>query len=53
LETVKQTLEKVLPGNEYTDEKVGTIGVLHPSVLASFGIDYPCSALEFNLHPFL
>ncbi|PWN47386.1 putative FRS1-phenylalanyl-tRNA synthetase, beta subunit, cytosolic [Violaceomyces palustris] len=33
--------------------QVGTLGVLHPDVLKSFGIDYPCSALEFDLEVFL
>lgn len=61
LETVKQALEKVLPTtsgdkeDETTegDRVVGHIGVLHPTVLKNFSIDYPCSALEFNLQPFL
>ncbi|CAG8475227.1 1973_t:CDS:10 [Acaulospora colombiana] len=32
---------------------LGVLGILHPTVLASFEIPYPCSALEFNLEPFL
>ncbi|KAH7916171.1 hypothetical protein BJ138DRAFT_1122084 [Hygrophoropsis aurantiaca] len=35
-----------------SDLAVGTLGVLHPSVLEKFEITYPCSALEFNLEPF-
>jgi phenylalanyl-tRNA synthetase beta chain len=35
-----------------SDMEIGTLGVLHPSVLEKFEISYPCSALEFNLEPF-
>ncbi|WFD25045.1 phenylalanine--tRNA ligase [Malassezia nana] len=35
------------------DAQVGTLGVLHPDVLQSFEITFPCSALEFNLEAFL
>ena len=34
------------------DNKIGTLGILHPTVLQSFEIGYPCSALEFTLEPF-
>lgn len=34
------------------DAPIGTLGVLHPTVLEKFEIGYPCSALEFNLEPF-
>jgi phenylalanyl-tRNA synthetase beta chain len=34
------------------DAEIGTLGVLHPSVLEKFEIGYPCSALEFTLEPF-
>jgi phenylalanyl-tRNA synthetase beta chain len=41
-------------GLEGTREiELGTLGILHPSVLMNFEIPYPCSALEFNLEPFL
>ncbi|KAJ1923813.1 phenylalanine--tRNA ligase subunit beta [Tieghemiomyces parasiticus] len=33
--------------------RVGLFGIIHPEVLVNFGIDYPCSALEFNLEYFL
>ncbi|KAF8607952.1 phenylalanyl-tRNA synthetase [Ceratobasidium sp. AG-I] len=33
--------------------EIGSLGILHPSVLASFEITYPCSALEFDLAPFV
>ncbi|KAH7930746.1 phenylalanyl-tRNA synthetase [Leucogyrophana mollusca] len=35
-----------------SDLAIGTLGVLHPSVLEKFEVTYPCSALEFNLEPF-
>ncbi|KAF8591423.1 phenylalanyl-tRNA synthetase [Ramaria rubella] len=35
-----------------SDTKIGTLGILHPSVLQNFEIGYPCSALEFTLEPF-
>ncbi|KAK0453433.1 phenylalanyl-tRNA synthetase subunit beta [Armillaria borealis] len=34
------------------DVELGTLGVLHPSVLEKFDIGYPCSAVEFTLEPF-
>ncbi|KAG5648942.1 hypothetical protein DXG03_000291 [Asterophora parasitica] len=34
------------------DVEIGTLGILHPSVLTKFEIGYPCSALEFTLEPF-
>ncbi|KIL68091.1 hypothetical protein M378DRAFT_158604 [Amanita muscaria Koide BX008] len=34
------------------DIKIGTLGILHPTVLEKFEIGYPCSALEFTLEPF-
>lgn len=33
--------------------ELGLLGILHPKVLTNFAIPYPCSALEFNLEPFL
>lgn len=32
---------------------VGQLGVLHPEVLASFGLDWPTAVLELQLEPFL
>lgn len=41
-------------GEEGENEfELGMLGILHPTVLANFEIPYPCSALEFNLEPFL
>ncbi|KAH8830461.1 phenylalanyl-tRNA synthetase subunit beta [Flagelloscypha sp. PMI_526] len=34
------------------DKEIGVLGVLHPTVLTNFEIQYPCSALEFTLEPF-
>ncbi|KAE9397119.1 phenylalanyl-tRNA synthetase subunit beta [Gymnopus androsaceus JB14] len=34
------------------DMVLGTLGILHPSVLEKFDIQYPCSAVEFTLDPF-
>lgn len=33
--------------------EIGSLGILHPSVLEHFEIPYPCSALEFDLAPFV
>ncbi|KAG9074542.1 phenylalanine--tRNA ligase subunit beta [Ceratobasidium sp. 370] len=33
--------------------EIGSLGILHPTVLANFEIPYPCSALEFDLAPFV
>lgn len=59
LDTVKEAFENLLPTNDnkservQADQVVGQMGVLHPSVLKNFSIDYPCSAFEFNLQRFL
>lgn len=37
----------------YNGKQIGVFGIIHPTVLQSFGITYPCSALEFNLEHFL
>jgi len=34
------------------DIEIGSLGILHPTVLVKFEIAYPCSALEFTLEPF-
>jgi len=33
--------------------QIGSFGILHPEVLANFDINYPGSAVEINLEPFL
>ena len=32
---------------------IGTIGTLHPDVIAKFGLTMPCTSLEVNIEPFL
>jgi len=34
------------------DMNIGSLGILHPTVLEKFEIAFPCSALEFTLEPF-
>jgi len=50
LSAIKHDFEAVLHMNK--DFELGTLGVLHPSVLEKFDITYPCSTLEFTLEPF-
>ena len=33
--------------------QIGSFGILHPEVLRNFDINYPGSAVEINLEPFL
>jgi phenylalanyl-tRNA synthetase beta chain len=33
--------------------QIGSFGILHPEVLSNFEINYPGSAVEINLEPFL
>jgi len=47
----------VLPGSSSSssptnDIEIGILGILHPSVLANFEVQYPCSALELELDLF-
>lgn len=34
------------------DVVIGTLGILHPTVLEKFEIGFPCSSLEFTIEPF-
>lgn len=34
------------------DIVIGTLGILHPTVLEKFEIGFPCSSLEFTIEPF-
>ncbi|KAF9019237.1 phenylalanyl-tRNA synthetase [Hymenopellis radicata] len=52
LSELKHKLEATLHTNARRDIELGTLGVLHPSVLEKFDIGYPCSAVEFSLEPF-
>ncbi|KAF5390579.1 hypothetical protein D9757_002693 [Collybiopsis confluens] len=47
---LKQDAKAALHIND--DIVLGTLGILHPSVLEKFDIQYPCSAVEFTLDPF-
>jgi phenylalanyl-tRNA synthetase beta chain len=49
LSTIRRNVEELHIKN---DIQIGTLGILHPSVLTKFEIGYPCSALEFTLDPF-
>ena len=62
LDTIKDKLAAALPsvakplagaGATAADIKIGSLGILHPSVLKAFELDYPCSSLEFDVEPFL
>ncbi|KAJ3173916.1 hypothetical protein HK101_011010 [Irineochytrium annulatum] len=37
----------------YNKEKIGSFGILHPEVIQKFEFNYPSSALELNLEPFV
>ncbi|XP_059621047.1 phenylalanine--tRNA ligase beta subunit [Phlebotomus argentipes] len=37
----------------YKGSRIGTIGVLHPSVLQAFELTNPCSLMEFTIEPFV
>ena len=40
------------PNKGDSDIQIGSLGILHPTVLEKFEINFPCSALEFTLEPF-
>lgn len=46
-------MRKLKAGGGGGDLEVGRIGVIHPEVLSSFELNYPISAMEFDLEPFL
>ncbi|EAU84893.2 phenylalanyl-tRNA synthetase subunit beta [Coprinopsis cinerea okayama7 len=47
---IKDKVESALGAKH--DIAIGSLGILHPSVLEKFEINFPCSALEFSLEPF-
>ncbi|KAH7887631.1 hypothetical protein F5I97DRAFT_1861737 [Phlebopus sp. FC_14] len=53
LSEVVNEVKDVFTSHSSRDIAIGTLGVLHPNVLANFEITYPCSALEFNVEVFL
>jgi phenylalanyl-tRNA synthetase beta chain len=51
-DTLKTSLASVLPGSSGSgsgDVVIGSLGILHPSVLGKFEIPFPISAVEFSL----
>ncbi|KAF8165223.1 hypothetical protein B0H34DRAFT_688366 [Crassisporium funariophilum] len=50
ISSIKHDIQTALHVN--SDLKIGTLGILHPTVLEKFEIGFPCSALEFTLEPF-
>ncbi|KAI5480225.1 phenylalanyl-tRNA synthetase beta chain [Pseudohyphozyma bogoriensis] len=53
-DNLKDKLASALPSSASSrDVRIGSLGILHPSVLKSFELDYPCSSLEFDLEIFL
>lgn len=59
LESVVESLKAALPlpskasGSSDRDFVIGTLGILHPSVLAKFELGRPCSSLEIDIEPLL
>jgi phenylalanyl-tRNA synthetase beta chain len=54
LETVAKALKDALPtAHDSADIVIGSLGILHPSVLENFSLVNPCSVLEINVEPFL
>lgn len=50
LTAVKKSIKSAL--GSHSDIELGSVGILHPSVLEKFEIPYPCSALEITIEPF-
>ena len=50
LSSIKKEVESAFHIQD--DLAIGSLGILHPSVLEKFEIGFPCSALEFTLEPF-
>lgn len=50
LAAVKESIKSAF--GSHPDVEIGSVGILHPSVLEKFEIQYPCSALEITLEPF-
>lgn len=55
LHSIASSLAAALPSVDSTpkDLNIGSLGILHPSVLEKFELGYPCSALEIDVEPFL
>lgn len=57
-ETVAKALKDALPttlesSSTAGDVIIGSLGILHPTVLENFSLVNPCSVLEINVEPFL
>ena len=54
-EKVKETISGLFSSSGSSkDIEIGSLGILHPTVLAKFEIDaFTASAIEFNVEPFL
>lgn len=46
-------LEKLEAGTGSSKRVIGTLGVLHPTVLHNFELSFPASVVEINIEPFL
>ncbi|KAI9634529.1 putative phenylalanyl-tRNA synthetase beta chain [Dioszegia hungarica] len=55
LHTIAETLKAALPGSatKSRDIVLGSLGILHPSVLGKFELSRPCSVLEVDIEPLL
>jgi len=63
LHSIAHSLKAALPGvKSHSDSPasplsrdivIGSLGILHPTVLANFELVRPCSALEIDVEPFL
>lgn len=59
LHTIADNLKAALPGTSPAPKKknddivLGSLGILHPSVLGHFDLVRPCSALEIDIEPLL
>jgi phenylalanyl-tRNA synthetase beta chain len=56
LHTLAENLKAALPTTHSPasrDIVIGSLGILHPSVLGKFELSRPCSALEIDVEPLL
>lgn len=58
LHTLAENLKSALPGSKpkgfgADDMVIGSLGILHPSVLGNFELTRPCSSLEIDVEPLL
>lgn len=53
LHTIASALKSALPSTKSRDMVIGSLGILHPSVLGKFELSRPCSTLEIDVEPLL